>query len=112
MADYVGKVNDLFHEFCEVLPPASISTEEIEQQSHFFMVVMLHGLPEKYFYVCDHILGFTVIPNFTSTCSTLLRVPCQPSADPPVHANDSSALVSLRDDRHRSCKTEKRASQV
>jgi len=56
------------------------------------MVVMLHGLAEKYSYVSDQILGSTVIPNFSSTCSTLLRVPCQPSADPPVHAN--SALVS------------------
>jgi len=58
------------------------------------MVVMLHGLAEKYSHVRDHILGSTVIPNFTSTFSTLLCVPCQPSVDLPFHANDSSALVS------------------
>jgi len=76
VANYVGKVTELFHEFNEVLPSASTPAQEIEQRSHFFMVVMLHGLAEKYSHVRDQILGSTVIPNFTSTCSTLLRVPC------------------------------------
>ena len=107
VADYVGKVTELFHEFNDVLPPASTPVQEIELRSRFFMVVMLHGLADKYFHVCDQILGSTIIPNFTSTCSTLLCVPCQPSTDPLVHANDSSALVSHRDDRQCSRKLEK-----
>ena len=107
MADYVAKVTDLFHEFNEVLPLASTPVEEIEQRSRFFMVVMLHRLVEKYSHVCDQILGSTIIPNFTSTCSTLLCVPYQPSADPPIHVNDSSTLVSHRDDRHCSRKPKK-----
>jgi len=102
VAYYVGKVTELFHEFKDVLPIASTLAQEIEQRSHFFMVMMLHGLPEKYSHVRDQILGSTVIPNFTSTCSTLLREPCQPFVDPPIHANDFSALVSHSDDRHRS----------
>jgi len=65
VADYLGKMNALFHEFNEVLPLASTLAEEIEQWSRFFMVVMLHRLAEKYSHVCDQILGSRVIPNFT-----------------------------------------------
>jgi len=104
MADYLGKVNALFHEFNEVLPHASSPAEEIEQRSQFFIIVMLHGLAKKYSHVRDQILDSPVITNFTSTCSTLLRVPCQPFTDPHVPSNDSAALVSQRDDCHHSHK--------
>ena len=39
-------------------------------------------------------MGSLVIPNFTSTCSTLLSVPCKPFNDTLVFANDSFALTS------------------
>jgi len=94
VADYLGKVNVLFHEFNEVLPAAFNPAKEIEQQSRFFIVVILHELAEKYSHVRNQILDSPIIPNFTSTCSTLLCVPCQPSTDPHVTANNSSALVS------------------
>ena len=51
VADYVGKVTELFHEFNEVLPPASTPAQEIELRSRFFMVVMLHGLVDKYSHI-------------------------------------------------------------
>jgi len=55
MVDYLGKMNVLFHEFNEVLPPASTLAEEIEQRSNFFMVLTLHGLVDKYSHVRDQI---------------------------------------------------------
>jgi len=58
------------------------------------MVFELHELGEKYSYVHNQILDSPIIPNFTSTCSTLFCVPCQPSNDKLVAANDSSTLVS------------------
>jgi len=44
MVYYLSKMNALFPEFNEVLPFASIPTEEIEQWSNFFTVLTLHGL--------------------------------------------------------------------
>ena len=69
--------------------------------------MIVRGLVEKYFHVRDQILASPVISNFTSTCSTFLRVPYQPFNDIHVFANDSFALASQRDDRNRSRKPEK-----
>jgi len=107
MVDYLGKMNALFHDFNEVLPPSSTPTEEIEQRSRFFIVLTLHGLAEKYSHVHDQILGSPVIPNFTSTCFTILCVPCQPSNVIIVLANDFSTSTSQHDDHNRSRKLEK-----
>jgi len=89
MAEYLGKMNTLFHEFNEVLPSAFTPAEEIEQRLKFFMVLTLHGLADKYSHVCDQILGSPVIPNFTSHCSTLWCVPFNPSKDTPGSTTDS-----------------------
>jgi len=86
MADYLGKMHTLLHEFIEIIPPA----QELEQQSKFFIVFTLHGLANKYSHVHDQILGSPVIPNFTSICSTLLRVSCKPLNDTPIFVDDSS----------------------
>jgi len=64
----------------------------------------LYRLADKYSHVRDQILGSPVIQNFTSTCSTLLRVPCKPINDPPISFDDPSTLASQRDDRNRSHK--------
>jgi len=53
------------------------------------MILTLHGLADKYSHVRDPILGSPIILNFTSTCSTLLR------------------MSSQRDDRNCSHKPEK-----
>jgi len=68
MDDYLGKMHALFHEFIELLPPASTLAQELEQRSRFFMVLTLHRLVDKYSHVRDQILGSPFILNFTSTC--------------------------------------------
>ena len=107
MVDYLGKMNALFHEFNEVLPPASTLAKEIEQRSNFFTVLTLHGLADKYSHVRDQILNSPVTPNFTSTCSILLRVSCKPFNDTPIFANDSSVLASEHYDHNHSRKPKK-----
>ena len=71
------------------------------------MLLGLHGLPADYSHVRNQILGSPIVPNFTSTCSTLLRVPGKHTIDITSHVDDSSALVSQHNDRtrsHKSCK--------
>ncbi|XP_027912144.1 uncharacterized protein LOC114171132, partial [Vigna unguiculata] len=104
MAEYLGKIHALLHEFNELLPPASTPAEELEQRSKFFMLLALHGLSDEYSHVRDQILGSPVVPNFTATSSALLRVPKKQIIDTSTCADDSSVLVSQRDDRNRSRK--------
>jgi len=101
MTDYMGKIHALFHEFNKLLPHFPDPATKIEQRSKFFMLGALHGLVDKYSHICDQILGSPVVPTLTSTCSTLWRVLKQPSTDTPASVDDSSALVSHRDDRTR-----------
>ena len=101
MAEYLGKLHALLHDFNELLPPASTPSQELEQRSKFFMLLGLHGLPDDYSHVRDQILGSPIVPNFTSTCSTLLRVPGKHTTDITSHVDDSSALVSQHNDRTR-----------
>ena len=58
------------------------------------MILGLHGLPDDYSHVSDQILGSPIVPNFISTCSTLLCVPGKHTTDITSHVDDSSALVS------------------
>jgi len=53
MLEYLGKIHTLFHDFNELLPPASTPFQEIEQRSKFFMLLALHGLPDDYSLVRD-----------------------------------------------------------
>jgi len=99
MTDYMGKIHVLFHEFNELLPPSPDPATEIEQHSKFFMLGALHGLANKYSHIRDQILDSLVFPTLTSTYYTLLRVPEQPNTDTPASVDDSSALVSHRNDR-------------
>ena len=104
MAEYLGKIHALPHEFNELLPPASTPAEELEQRSKFFMLLALHGLFDEYSHVHDQILGSPVVPNFTATSSALLRVPRKQVIDTSTCADDSSVLTSQQDDRNRSRK--------
>jgi len=101
MAEYLGKIHALLHEFNELLPPASTPAKELEQRSKFFMLLALHGLSDEYSHVRDQILGSSVVPNFTTTSSALLRVPRKQVIDTSTCADDSSVLASQRDDRNR-----------
>jgi len=47
------------------------------------------------------------VPNFTSVCSTLLCVSGKPTTDIPASISYFSALVSQRDDRNHSHKSDK-----
>jgi len=94
MVDYMGKIHALFHEFNELLPLASTIVEEIKQRPKFFMILALHRLVDKYFYVHDQILGSPVVPILTFTCSTLLHVPSKSINDTSVSVYDSSTLTS------------------
>jgi len=107
MSEYLGKIHALFHDFNELLPPASTPSQEIEQRSKFFMLLALYGLPDDYSPVRDQILGSPVVPTLTSTSSTLMRVPDKSHIDISTSGDDSSALVSQRDDRTRSRKPNK-----
>jgi len=53
MAEYLGKIHALLHEFNELLPLASTPTEELEQRLKFFMLLALHGLSDEYSHVRD-----------------------------------------------------------
>jgi len=107
MSEYLGKIHALFHDFNELLPPASTPSQEIEQRSKFFMLLALYGLPDDYSPVRDQILGSPIVPTLTSTSSTLMRVPDKSHIDISTSGDDSSALVSQRDDRTRSRKPNK-----
>ncbi|KOM41612.1 hypothetical protein LR48_Vigan04g181000 [Vigna angularis] len=104
MAEYLGKVHALLHDFNELLPPASTPAKELEQRSKFFMLLALYELSDDFSHVRDHILGSHVIPNFTSTCSALLRILSKLVIETSPHTDDSLAMVVQRDDRSRSRK--------
>ncbi|WVY93382.1 hypothetical protein V8G54_032470 [Vigna mungo] len=104
MTEYLGKVHALLHDFNELLPPASTPAEELEQRSKFFMLLALYGLSDDSSHVRDQILGSPVIPNFTSTCSALLRIPSKPVIETSPHSDDSSVMATQRDDKSRSRK--------
>jgi len=57
------------------------------------MLLGLHCLPDDYSHVRDQILGSPILPNFTSTCSTLMRVFGKHITDTPLPVNDSFALI-------------------
>jgi len=52
------------------------------------MLLALHGLPNNYAHVHDEILGSLIVPNFTSTCFTLLRVLGKYTTDIPTNPVD------------------------
>ena len=93
MATYLGKLHAHLHDFNELLPRAHIASQELEQRSKFFMLLGLHGLPDDYSHICDQILGSPIVPKFTSTCSTILRVPGKHTTNITLHVDDSSTLV-------------------
>jgi len=99
MAEYLGKIHALLHDFNELLPFASTLSQEPEQKSKLFMLLALHGLLDDYVHVRDHILESPIVPNFTSTCYTLFCVPSKHTINIPINpVDDSSALVSQCDD--------------
>lgn len=57
------------------------------------MLLALHGLSDDYSHVRDQIFGSLIVPNFTSTCSILLRVPIKKINYIPATTDNSSALV-------------------
>jgi len=107
MSEYLGKIHAFFHDFNELLPPASTPSQEIEQRSKFFMLLALYGLPDDYSPVLDQILGSPVVPTLTSTSSTLMCVLGKSHIDISTSSDDTSALVSQRDDHTRSRKPNK-----
>ena len=94
ISEYLGKIHALFHDFNELLHPASTPSQEIEQRSKFFMLLALHGLPDDYSPVRDQILRSPVVSTLTSTCSTLLRLLGKFHIDISNPVDDFSALVS------------------
>ncbi|WVZ17852.1 hypothetical protein V8G54_010834 [Vigna mungo] len=104
MAEYLGKVHALLHDFNELLPPASTPAEELEQRSKFFMLLALDGFSDDFSHVRDQILGFPVIPNFTSNCSAVLRIQSKPVTKTSPRTDDSSVMATQRDDQSRSRK--------
>ena len=95
MSEYLGKIHALFHDFNELLPPTSTLSQEIEQQSKFFMLLALYGLPDDYSPVRNQILGSPVVPTLTSTSSSLICVPDKSHIDISTSGDDSSALVNV-----------------
>jgi len=88
----LGKIHVL-HDFNEVLPLASTLSQELEQRFKLFILLALHVLPDDYAHVRDQILGSPSVSNFTSTCSTLLRVLGKHNTNIPTNnVNETSAL--------------------
>jgi len=112
MAEYLGKIHALLYDFSKFLPLASTPTEELEQQSKFFMLLALHGLSDEYAHVRDQILGSPIVSNFTSTSSALLHVPRKQVIDIPAHADDSLVLGSQWGGSHSFLQAGKGTSQV
>ena len=71
------------------------------------MLLGLHGLPDDYFHVRHQILGSLITPNFTSTCSTLLRMLGKHTIDITPHVDDFSTLVSQHNNCTRHHKSDK-----
>jgi len=108
MFEYLGKIHALFHDFNELLPPASTPSQEIEQRSKFFMLLALYGLLDDYSPDRDQILESHVVPTLTSPSSTLMRVLGKSHIDiSTLGDNSSSSLVSQHDDRTHSRKLNK-----
>ncbi|XP_022638981.1 uncharacterized protein LOC111242044 [Vigna radiata var. radiata] len=68
------------------------------------MLLALYGLSDDSSHVRVQILGSPVIPNFSSTCSGLLRIPSKPIIETSPHIDDSSVMVAQHDDKSRSRK--------
>jgi len=49
MAEYLGKVPGLLHDFNELLPPATTLAQEPEQHQTSFMLMTMYGLLDEYF---------------------------------------------------------------
>jgi len=71
------------------------------------MLLGLHGLFYDYSHVRDQILGSPIMPNFTSTCSTFLRVSGKHITDITPYVDNSSTLVSRHNDHTRPHKSSK-----
>ena len=72
MSIYLGKVHRVLHDFNELLSPAETPAKEFEQQSTFFMLLALYGLPPEYSTNRDQILGSATVPTLNSAWSSLL----------------------------------------
>ncbi|KAL2326552.1 hypothetical protein Fmac_025610 [Flemingia macrophylla] len=95
MAEYLGKVHGLLHDFNELLPLADTPAKELEQRQTFFMLMALYGLPDEYSSIRDQILGSPNVPTLHYAWSTLFRVPSRSSSDTPfAPPGDSFAVVS------------------
>lgn len=57
------------------------------------MLLALHELSDDYSHVQDHVFRSPIVLYFTSTCSTLLRVPIKKINDILASANNSTTLV-------------------
>lgn len=70
----MGKSDSILHDFNELLLPGYTPTQELKQRSMFFVLLALQGLFDNYSHVWE-ILGSSIVPNITSTCSTFSHVP-------------------------------------
>lgn len=64
MQAYLSKLDALKANFATIMPYAKDVTAHTEQQSKFFMIMALIGLPSELESICNLILSSTIVPNY------------------------------------------------
>ncbi|CAI8592604.1 unnamed protein product [Vicia faba] len=105
---YLSKFDALKVSYATLMPCTKDATVHAEQQSKYFMVMALKGLPSELESVRNQILSGTTIPNYDTVSEQLLRL-ATPHAFGPVFPpsivastpSDTAALVSLDNNQNR-----------
>lgn len=74
MQAYLSKLDALKANFATLMPYAKDATAHAEQQSKFFMIMALIGLPSEFEFVRNQILSGTTVPNYDAVSEQLLRL--------------------------------------
>ena len=108
MQAYLSKLDALKASYETLMPYAKDATAHSEQQSKFFMVMALKGLPPELESVRNQILSGTIVPNYDAVSEQPLRL-ATPHAfglvSPPsivaLSPGDTAALASLGNNQNR-----------
>ncbi|CAI8602358.1 unnamed protein product [Vicia faba] len=105
---YLSKLDALKASYATLMPYAKDAIAHVEQQSKYFMVMALEGLPLELESVRNQILSGTTVPNYDAVSEQLLRL-ATPHAFGPVSPpfiaiptpGDTTALASLGNNQNR-----------
>ncbi|XP_050906361.1 uncharacterized protein LOC127120020 [Lathyrus oleraceus] len=108
MQTYLSKLDALKASYATLMPYAKDATAHSEQQSKFFMVMALKGLPPELKSVCNQILLGTTVPNYDAVSEQPLRLATphafglvSPASIVASNLGDAAALASLGNNQNR-----------